>query len=100
MYHIMINSTGLVIPVPAVIISLSVQEYNYKLNRFPPFVCSSNASMGFYSIIFIIDVLVGIGVYLLFVVFWIIHRVNTLYKLCNYYVIVLGVYFSLKAHKK
>ena len=74
----MINSTGLVIPVPAVIVSLSVEEYNYKLNRFPPFLCTSNAAMWFYSIIFIIDVLVGIGVYLLFVVFWIIHRVNTI----------------------
>ena len=81
----MIYSTGLVIPAPAVIVSLSAEKYNYKLNRFPPFLCTSNAAMWFYSIIFIFDVLVGIGVYLLFVVFWIIHRYIHFYKFYNYY---------------
>ena len=74
----MINFTGLVIPLPAVIVSLSVEDYNYKTYRFPPFICGSDAAMWFYSVIVVINVLSGIGIYLLFVVFWIIHRVNTI----------------------
>ena len=71
-----INYTALAIPLPAVIISLSVEDYKYKINRFPPTNCISNGPMWFYSVIVIIDVLVGIETYLLFVVFWIIHKVN------------------------
>ena len=74
--HLFFNLIGLVIPLPAVIVSLSVEDYNYKLYRFPPFICISNGPMWFYSVTVIIDLLAGIGVYLLFVVFWIIYRVN------------------------
>ena len=62
-------------PLPAVIVSLSVEEHHYKLHRFPPTICISSGSMWFYSVIVIIDVLVAVGVYLLIVVFWIIKRV-------------------------
>ena len=94
----MINFTGLVIPLPAVIVSLSVEDYNYKTYRFPPFICGSNAAMWFYSVIVVINVLSGIGIYLLFVVFWIIHRVNTILINFTIIMIVLGIYFPFKAN--
>ena len=70
------NFTGLVIPLPAVIISLSVEDYKYNIHRFPPTNCISDGSMWFYSVVVIIDVLAGIETYLLFVVLWIIRRVS------------------------
>ena len=73
---IIIKFTGLVIPLPAVIISLSVEDYKYNIHRFPPSHCISNGPIWFYSTVVIVDVLVGIEIYLLFVVFWIIHKVN------------------------
>ena len=77
---IIINFTGLVIPLPAVIVSLSVEDYKYNIHRFPPNICISDGPMWFYSITIIIGVLVGIGTYLLFVVFWIIHKVTVLFN--------------------
>ena len=66
---------ALAVPLPAVIISLSVEEYHYKQYRFPPFLCVSKDRMWFYSNIAIIDVLVATGICLMIVVFWIIHTV-------------------------
>ena len=73
-------------PLPAVIVSLSVDNYKYKIHRFPPNICISDGPMWFYSVTVIIDVLVGIVTYLLFVVFWIIHKVNIL--LINFTIIM------------
>ena len=70
------HTSILTTPLPAVIVSLSVEDYKYTIHRFPPNVCISDGPMSFYSITVIIDVLVGIGTYLLFVVFWIIHKVK------------------------
>ena len=74
-YVINYHTIALFVPLPAVIVSLSVEEHHYKLHRFPPSICTSSRAMSFYSIIVIIDVLVAIGVYLLIVVFWIIKKV-------------------------
>ena len=93
---IIINFLGLVIPLPAVIISLSVENYKYRIHRFPPNICISDGPMWFYSITVIIDVLVGIGTYLLFVIFWIIHRVNTFLINIVTIMIILEIYFPIK----
>ena len=69
------HTIALFVPLPAVIVSLSVEKHHYKLHHFPPIVCISSGAMWFYSVILIIDVLVATGVYLLMVVFWIIKRV-------------------------
>ena len=94
------NFTGLVIPLPAVIISLSVKDYEYKIRRFPSGLCLTNGPMWFYSIDVIIDVLVGIGVYLLFIVFWIIHRVNIFLINFAIIIIVLEIYLPIKVYQK
>ena len=78
-YVINYHTIALSVPLPAVIVSLSVEEHHYKVLHFPPTICTSSRAMSFYSIIVIIDVLVAIGVYLLIIVFWIIKRV-ILYK--------------------
>ena len=62
-----------------------MEDYKYNIHRFPPNICISDEPMWFYSVTVIIDVLVCIGTYLLFVVFWIIHRVNVFNKFYNYY---------------
>ena len=107
-----INFTGLVIPLPAVIMFLTVEDYKYSIHRFPPTVCISNGPMWFYSVTVIIDMLVGVSIvtYLLVVFFWIIHNVNLLfYKLygysqgessyCNVFVYSLFyIYFSTQCH--
>ena len=95
-----INFTGLIIPLPAVIISLSVEDFKYNIHRFPPNICISNGPMWFYSVTVIIDVLVGIITYLLIVVFWIFHKVT--YFLVNFIhnMIVLEIYISIKVHQK
>ena len=74
-YVINCHTIALFVPLPAVIVSLSVEEYHYKVLHFPPTICISSRTMLFYSIIVIIDVLVAIGVYLLIIVFWIINKV-------------------------
>ena len=73
------HTIALFVPLPAVIVSLSVEEHHYKVLHFPPSICISSRAMSFYSIIVIIDVLVAIGVYLLIIVFWIIKRVIYIY---------------------
>ena len=78
-YVINDHTIALVVPLPAVIVSLSVEEHHYRLYCFPPTICISSGAMCFYSTIVIIDVLVGIGVYLLIIVFWIIKRVIYIY---------------------
>ena len=63
------------VPLPAVIVSLSVEEYHYKQNLFPPYICGSTEKMWFYSVVAVVDVLVATGTCLMIVVFWIIHKV-------------------------
>ena len=74
-YVINSHTIALFVSLPAVIVSLSVEEHHYKLHHFPPIVCISSGTMWFYSAIVIFDILVGVGVYLLIVVFWIIKKV-------------------------
>ena len=48
----------------------------------------------------IIDVLVGIGPYLLFVVFWIIHKVNMILIKFTIIVIFVEVYLFVQSQSK
>ena len=75
MYNIQSFSIALTVPLPAVIISLAVKEYNYYQIRFPPTFCISSKSMTFYSEILIVDIIICIGVCLLVLVFWFLYKV-------------------------
>ena len=68
-------TTGYTVPLPAVIVSLAVDEHNYKLDRFPPSACSTDGDMWFYSSTLIIDVLLCTGVNLLIIITWALHKV-------------------------
>ena len=72
-----INFIALIVPLPAVIISLAVKEYNYNQVRFPPSFCISNVEMTFYSEILIIDILACTGICLFVLVLWFVHKVYT-----------------------
>ena len=95
------NFTGLAIPLPAVIISLSVENYKFKIHSFPPNICIRNGAVWFYSVTLITDVFAGVVTYLLFVVFWISHKVNNVFcnKLFNYYDCVRNLHSNQSLQK-
>ncbi|XP_019854872.1 PREDICTED: uncharacterized protein LOC109583828 isoform X2 [Amphimedon queenslandica] len=64
----------LVIPLPAVIISLTVERFGYNIYRFPTTLCISSGDMWFYSTTLPMDVLVAAGVIMLIIIFWTIRR--------------------------
>ena len=73
-----------------------MEDYKYNIYHFPPTICISNRPMWFYSVVVITDVLVSFGAYLLFVVFWIIHKVNILLINFEIIIIVLEICFAIK----
>ena len=67
---------GMLVPLPAVIIGLSLEKVQYTHNRFPPSNCvPSSGQMAFYSTNLPIDLLLGIGVIMLIVALWNIRKV-------------------------
>ena len=67
-----INS-GIVIPLPAVIISLSIEKYQYKITSN---VCLPSADMWFHSTTLVHSILLAAGICFLMIIFFIIHRVS------------------------
>lgn len=60
---------------PAVILCLSVKEYEYRIRRFPPTICFSNTTeVWFYSGVLLMDIVVCVGVCLLIVIFFVLHK--------------------------
>ena len=73
--YLLLLSVGLLFPLPAVMISLSIEEHNYQVIRMPPTFCLPSVDMWFYSAILVIDVLLCLGVCFLVIVFWVIRKV-------------------------
>ena len=59
---------------PAVFISTS--EYNFL--QFPPFICFPTKSVAFYSMCLPLCLMVGTGVILAIIMFWMLHMVSFL----------------------
>ena len=57
---------------PAVFISTS--EYNFQ--QFPPFICFPTKSVGFYTMCLPLCLMVGSGVILAIIMFWMLHMVS------------------------
>ena len=57
------------------VISLTTKDHEYRIFRFPPGVCLPDEEMLFYSTVLKVDIMVGIGVGYLIIIFWIISRV-------------------------
>lgn len=70
---------GFLLPLPGIVISLSTEEYEYRLVQFPPSVCSPYGEIKFYFTILVINVLVEIGVCFLIIIFWVLHKHKCLY---------------------
>ncbi|XP_019859821.1 PREDICTED: uncharacterized protein LOC109588072 isoform X3 [Amphimedon queenslandica] len=61
---------SLLLPLPAIIICLSVDKFKYNIYRFPTSFCISNGDMWFYSMTLPVDVLFAAGVIMLIIVLW------------------------------
>ena len=64
------------IPLPAVIVSLSTDKHKYAISRFPPTICNPDGDMWFYSTTLLITILLGAGVCFLIIIFFVIHKVS------------------------
>ena len=54
---------------------ISMSEYN--IQQFPPFICFPSRSVSFYSICLPLCLIVGTGVILTIIMFWILHNVSS-----------------------
>jgi len=72
---------GLVLPTLPVLVTFtagSPSTRGFGLTRFPPILCTSlQRDSTFYSLVLPINLLIAIGVPLLIIIFWIIHKVHT-----------------------
>ena len=73
--HITMVIVGLVLPALPVIVTVTIGN-GFGLTRFPPILCTGlEKDSTFYSLVLPIDILSAIGISLLIIIFWIIHKV-------------------------
>ena len=79
--HIAMVIVGLVLPTLPVIVTFTAgnpSTRGFGLMRFPPILCTSwQRDPTFYSLVLPINILLAIGVPLVIIVFWTIHKVYT-----------------------
>ena len=70
---------GLVLPALPVIVTFTTGDPSgFGLTRFPPILCTGlQKNATFYSLVLPINILMAIGIPLLVIIFWIIHKVCT-----------------------
>ena len=75
--HITMVAVGLVLPALPVIVTFTTGDPSgFGLTRFPPILCTGlQRSSTFYSLVLAINILMAIGIPLLIIIFWIIHKV-------------------------
>ena len=75
--HITMVAVGLVLPALPVIVTFTTGDPSgFGLTRFPPILCSAmQRNSTFYSLVLPINVIMAIGIPLLIIIFWIIHKV-------------------------
>ena len=82
--HIAMVTAGLVLPTMPVIVAFtaghgSPSTRGFGLTRFPPILCTGlQANPTFYSLVLPINIIFSIGVPLLIIIFWTIHKVHTI----------------------
>jgi len=73
--HITMLTIGLILPALPVIVTFTIGN-GFGLTRFPPILCTGlEKNSTFYSLVLPIDILSAIGISLLIIIFWIIHKV-------------------------
>ena len=77
--HITMVIVGLVLPALPVVVTFAAaarDSRGFGLIRFPPILCSGlQSDATFYSFVLPINILLAIGIPLLIIIFWIIHKV-------------------------
>ena len=74
--HTCLHAPGILIPLPVVITTLAAENQGYTFNSFPPFFCTpTNGDMIFYSQAFLDNVTFIIGIPMLIIVAWTLHKV-------------------------
>lgn len=58
-----------------------ILKSEYTIQQFPPFICFPSRSVGFYSICLPLCFIVGTGVILAIIMFWILHNVSIILML-------------------
>ena len=80
--HIAMVAVSLVLPTIPVIVAFtagSPSTRGFGITRFPPITCTSlQRDPTFYSLVLPINILIGIGVPLVIIIFWTIHKVLAL----------------------
>ena len=67
---------GLMVPIPAMVATLTMEEHGHSLGTFPPIFCGpSNSDVVYYPVVFLTDVFIVIGIPLLIIVAWSLHKV-------------------------
>ena len=67
-------ATGILIPVPAVVVAMATD--GYITNLFPTVLCGPrNSDLWYFSAMFVINLLLIVGVSLLIITFWKVHKV-------------------------
>ena len=73
---ILLHVTGLLFPLPQVIATLTQDDHGYILTNFPPSFCSPrNSDLLFYSYILVSSLCIMVGIPLLIIVGWTLHKV-------------------------
>ena len=68
---------GIFIPIPGVLLALSIPDWGYAVHGFPPFLCSpKNLNLWYYSGNLPLNILLAIGVTLFVLMFWKLHKVR------------------------
>lgn len=73
-----INPIATVVPLPAVLVVVVSEEHAYRIGFFPPVLCTPDDTIWFYSMTLVLDIICIVGVTLLIVVLWKIHKVTLL----------------------
>ena len=89
--HITMVIVGLVLPALPVIVTFTAGDPSgFGLTRFPPILCTGlQRDSTFYSLVLPIDILSAIGIPLLIIIFWIVHKVIVVYthsKSCEWHI--------------
>ena len=67
---------GLLIPLPGVIATLTMENYGHAIANIPPHFCGpANSDLVFYSLILLNNVILVIGIPMLIIIAWSLHKV-------------------------
>ena len=76
--HIACVLIGTLIPLIPVMLKFTGGKPGFNLVRFPPLPCTgSDTTVSFYSGVFPTDILVGIGITFVILIFWRVHKVSS-----------------------